>query len=99
MHEELGPGREAVVDDVVQQGDVEAPGGHVRHEHDGHLLGPELGHVDAPGRLVQAAVHVRARHPRTLEQLKWRQKVGIVNQGEESVSKAPPKPTLGFQSF
>lgn len=53
MQEQLGLGREAVVDDVVQHGDVETAGGHIGDQQHGALALGKLGDVDLAGGLVQ----------------------------------------------
>lgn len=69
VQEQLALGREAVVDDVVQQRDVQAPGCQVRHDEGGALAERELGEVDLAGRLVQGTVDVGAAHPLGRQQL------------------------------
>lgn len=53
MQEELGLGGEAVVDDIVQHGDVEPASGHVGDQQHWALALGELGDVDLAGGLVQ----------------------------------------------
>lgn len=69
VQEELSLGGEAVVDDVVQQWDVQAPGCQVSHDEGRALAVHELGQVDLAGRLVQGAVDVGAAHPLGRQQL------------------------------
>lgn len=69
MQEELALGGEAIVDDVVQQGDVQAPGGQVGHDEGGTFVVCELRQVDLAGRLVQGAVDVGAGHTLGRQQL------------------------------
>lgn len=69
MQEELALGGEAVVDDVVQQRDVQAPGGQVSHDEGRALAVCEPGQVDLAGRLVQGAVDVGTAHPLGRQQL------------------------------
>lgn len=60
MQEQLGLGGEAVVDDVVQHGDVEPAGSHIGDQQHRALALGELGDVDLAGGLVQRAVDVCA---------------------------------------
>lgn len=69
VQEELGLGGEAVVDDVVQHGDVEPAGGHVGDQQHRALALGELGDVDLAGGLVQRAVDVRAADALGCQQL------------------------------
>ena len=46
VHKQLGLRREVEVDDVVQQRDVDAAGGHIRDDQELRAAGPELGDVD-----------------------------------------------------
>lgn len=69
MQEELALGREAVVDDVVQQWDVQAPGGQVSHDEGGTFVMCELCQVDLAGRLVQGTVDVGTAHTLAGQQL------------------------------
>lgn len=69
VQEELALGREAVVDDVVQQRDVQASGGQVSDNEGRALAVCELGEVDLTGCLVQGAVDVGAAHPLGRQQL------------------------------
>jgi len=56
MHKQLRFRGKVEVDDVVQHGDVDAPGSEVgHHQHVGRLV-TELGHVDLARRLVQGTV-------------------------------------------
>lgn len=69
VQEELALGGEAVVDDVVQQWDVQAPGGQVSYDEGRALAVCEPGQVDLAGRLVQGAVDVGTAHPLGRQQL------------------------------
>lgn len=69
MQEELALGRETIVDDIVQQGDVQAPGGQVRDDEGGTFVVCELGQVDLAGRLVQGTVDMGAAHALARQQL------------------------------
>lgn len=69
VQEELALGREAVVDDVVEERDVQAAGCQVSHDEGGALAVGELGEVDLAGRLVQGAIDVGAAHPLRSQQL------------------------------
>lgn len=60
MQEQLGLGGEAVVDDIVQHGDVEPTGSHIGDQQHWALALGELGDVDLAGGLVQRAVDVSA---------------------------------------
>ena len=60
MYEEFGLGGEVVVDDVVEQRDVDTPGGQVRHQQHAALLVAELGHADLTRGLIERAVRVTA---------------------------------------
>lgn len=80
VQEELALGREAVVDDVVQQRDVQAPGRQVSHDEGGTLAVGELGEVDLAGRLVQGTVDVGAADPLGCQQL-LRAKTGREGEG------------------
>lgn len=94
VQEQLALGREAVVDDIVQQGDVQAPGGQVRDDERGALAVRELGQVDFTGRLVQGTVDVGAAHALGRQQLfRWSEDGGVVR----SLGPGPgdPNPT-GF---
>lgn len=87
MQEKLALGREAVVDDVVQQRDVQAPGCQVSDDEGGALPVGELGEVDLAGRLVQGAVNVGTAHPLGGQQL-LRAKTGGRERGEETCRRA-----------
>lgn len=47
MDEELGSGREVIVDDVIQEGDIYATGSHISHNEYVDIPSPELGTVYA----------------------------------------------------
>lgn len=51
-------GRKVVVDDAVEEGNVDAAGGHISDKQHHALLGAKLGHVDLAGCLVETAVAV-----------------------------------------
>lgn len=70
MQEELGLGRKAVVDDVVQHGDVEPAGSQVGDQQHWALALAELGDVDLASSLVQRAVDVSAADALRCQQLK-----------------------------
>lgn len=69
VQEELALGGEAVVDDVVQKWDVQAPGGQVSHDEGRALAVREPGQVNLAGCLVQRAVDVGTAHPLGCQQL------------------------------
>lgn len=69
MQEQLGLGGEAEVDDIVQHGDVQPPGGHVSDQQHWALALGELGNVDLAGGLVQRAVNVGAADALRRQQL------------------------------
>lgn len=75
MQEELALGRKAIVDDVVQQWDVQAPGGQVSHDEGGTFIVCELRQVDFTGCLVQSTIDVGAAHTLGCQQL-FRAKAG-----------------------
>ena len=80
MHKQLGLRGKVEVDDVVEHGDVDAPGGEVcHHQHVGGLV-TELGHVDLTRRLVEGTVAAGARDPRLAQHLA--QGEGVINRGE-----------------
>lgn len=58
VQEELRFGREAVVDDIVQHGDVKPTGSYICHQQHLALAMGKLGNVDLAGSLVQRAVDV-----------------------------------------
>lgn len=53
VQEKLGLGREAVVDDIVQHGDVKPTGSHVCHQQHLAFAMGKFGNVDFAGSLVQ----------------------------------------------
>lgn len=62
MQEEFSLGRKVVVDDIVQQGDVNTAGGHVRHnQHHGPAV-HKLADVDLSCRVVEGTVNVGTLH-------------------------------------
>ena len=65
----LALGREAVVNDIVQQQNVQAMGCQVHYDKDGALAMGELGEVDLAGRLVPGTVDVGITHPLGPQQL------------------------------
>lgn len=86
VQEELALGREAVVDDIVQQRDVQAPSGQVSHDEGGALAMCEFGQVDLAGRLVQGAIDMGAAHPLGHQQL-LRVKTGGRERDEEETGR------------
>ena len=76
MYEEFGLGGEVVVDDVVEQWDVDAPGGQVRHEQHATLLVAELGHADLTSGLIERAVRVTAANARLRQDLQHTSQIG-----------------------
>ena len=69
MNEQLGLAREVVVDDVVEQGDVDAARRQVGDEQDVDLAVLELGDADLTRRLVARAVDVATGDAGLLQQL------------------------------
>lgn len=76
MQEELALGGETIVDDVVQQWDVQAPGGQVGHDQGRTFVVYEFRQVDLACRLVQSTVDVGTAHTLGRQQL-LRAKVGM----------------------
>lgn len=93
VQEELALGREAVVDDVVQQRDVQAAGRQVRHDEGGALAVGELGQVDLAGRRVQGTIDVGAAHPLCCQQL-LRVKTRGRETGERACRRRAREPSL-----
>lgn len=93
MQEEFGFGREAVVDDIVQERDVDAPGGQVSDDQHWAFAMDELAHIDLPGCLVQGAVDMRAVHTLGCQQLQEQQ---WEEANWRSVSKEKSKVSLEF---
>ena len=69
MNEQLGLAREVVVDDVVEQGDVDAARRQVGDQQDVDLAVLELGDADLTRRLVARAVDVATGDAGLLQQL------------------------------
>lgn len=62
VQEEFGLGREVVVDDVVQQGDVYTTSSNISHnQHHGFPM-HKFPYVDLPGSLIKGTVDVGTLH-------------------------------------